>query len=189
MKLLLRYFIRGLVFLIPIIVTVYILVFLVGVINSAIPALFGESVPVIVGFLIVIVLITIMGMITSIFIVKPFFSLIENYIYKIPFINIIYSSTKDIVGSFVGDKKKFEHPVLVYLDDNKEIGRIGFVTREFASNSEVGEMTSVYFPHSYNISGNIILVHKNRIKHLSITGREAMKFLVSGGITGDIQNS
>lgn len=186
MKIIIRYFIRGLVFLIPIVVTVYIIRLFIHLLQQLIPQLFGESVGVWWGALIVLGFITTVGMVTSIFIVKPFFSLIENYIYKIPFINIIYSSTKDIVGSFVGDKKKFEHPVMVYLDETQRIARLGFITREFVGHPDLEGYVSVYFPHAYNISGNIILVQKSRIKELTISSREAMKFLVSGGITGDV---
>ena len=66
------------------------------------------------------------------------------------------------------------------------IFRIGFITRDEFNVKEMEDMVSVYFPHSYNISGNIIFVAKDKVLPLNITGAEAMKFIVSAGMTGNL---
>ena len=188
MKLLIRYFIRGLLFLVPIFITVYIIFFFLSLFDRIIPALFDVELPTGVGIIVVAAFVTLTGAITSIFLVKPAFSFLESYLYKIPFINIIYSSSKDVVSAIVGDKKRFDHPVMVRTGKEADTFRIGFVTRDEFALKEMQDLVSVYFPHSYNISGNIVFVRKDSIINLNISGAEAMKFIVSAGMTGNLSS-
>jgi uncharacterized membrane protein len=103
---------------------------------------------------------------------------------KIPFIKLIYSSIKDLIGAFVGDKRKFNKPVLVTINKENTLHQIGFVTQEDLSDLGLYDMVAVYFPHSYAFSGNHFLVPKTSIKPLNISGPVAMKFIVSGGVSG-----
>jgi uncharacterized membrane protein len=187
MKLIIRYFIQGLLFWTPIFITVYIMIFVFEVFDHIIPTLFDVELTTGVGLIIVLVFLTTTGAITSMFLVMPAFSFLENYIYKIPFINIIYSSSKDVLSAIVGEKKRFEHPVMVKTG-NSDTGtfRIGFITRDEFNVKGMEELVSVYFPHSYNISGNIVFVTKDKVLPLNITGAEAMKFIVSAGMTGNL---
>lgn len=185
MKFFVRYFIQGLLFWTPIFITVYIIFFIFSVFDRIIPALFNIDLTPGVGIVIVIVFLVVTGVITSMLLVKPAFSFLENYVYKIPFINIIYSSSKDVVSAIVGEKKRFDHPVMIKTGD-AGIFRIGFITRDEFNVKEMEDMVSVYFPHSYNISGNIIFVTKDKVLPLNITGAEAMKFIVSAGMTGNL---
>ncbi|ABG57382.1 DUF502 domain-containing protein [Cytophaga hutchinsonii] len=187
MKTLIRYFIQGLLFWTPIFITVYIIFFIFSVFDRIIPALFNVELTPGLGILIVVVFLTTTGSITSMLLVKPAFSFLENYVYKIPFINIIYSSSKDVVSAIVGEKKRFDHPVMVKTGGG-ETGtfRIGFVTRDEFNVKQLETLVAVYFPHSYNISGNILFVPKDKVLPLNITGAEAMKFIVSAGMTGNL---
>jgi uncharacterized membrane protein len=45
------------------------------------------------------------------------------------------------------------------------------------------ELAAVYFPHSYNFSGELYLVPKERVRYLKLSPSEVMKFIVSGGVT------
>jgi len=91
MKLFVRYFIQGLLFWTPISITVYIIFFIFSLFDRIIPALFDIHLTPGVGPVIVITFLVVTGAITSMLLVKPAFSFLENYVYKIPFINIIYS--------------------------------------------------------------------------------------------------
>lgn len=188
MQLFIQYFIRGLLFLVPIFITIYIIFFLLSLFDRIIPALFNIELPTGAGILIVVTFVTLTGALTSIFLVKPAFSFLEHYIYKIPFINIIYSSSKDVVGAIVGDKKKFDHPVMVKTNSETGTFRLGFVTRDEFNVKEMETLVAVYFPHSYNISGNILFVRRDSVIPLNISGAEAMKFIVSAGITGNLED-
>ncbi len=84
----------------------------------------------------------------------------------------------------MGDKRKFNKPVLVSVNKENNLNQIGFVTQEDLTSLGLNDMVAVYFPHSYAISGNHFLVPKTSIKPLDISGPAAMKFIVSGGVSG-----
>lgn len=120
----------------------------------------------------------------STLIAKPAFSMVENYLYKLPIINLIYSSSKDVINAFIGDKKKFNQPVLVKINKEMNIHRLGFITQNDLSVIHVPDKAAVYFPHSYNISGNLVIVPNENITVIQAPSSEIMKFIVSGGVTG-----
>ena len=173
------YFLRGLIFTVPLVLSVYVLVKSIYWVDG----LLGLETPGI-GLLIIFCLMTIFGYLTVFFITRPFFEYFENTIKKLPLISLIYTSLKDLIGAFVGDKKKFDQPVLVQMDDHGSIFKMGFVTQGNLELMGIDEMVSVYLPHSYNFSGNQFIVSKNRIRPIDITTTRAMKFIVSGGVSG-----
>lgn len=103
---------------------------------------------------------------------------------KIPLIKLIYATVKDLLGAFVGDKKKFNKPVLVRINKDNSLYQIGFITQSDLSDLGLNDMVVVYFPHSYAFSGYHYFVPKENIKPLNISGPTAMKFIVSGGVSG-----
>ncbi|MBY5952143.1 MAG: DUF502 domain-containing protein [Cyclobacteriaceae bacterium] len=176
-KRILSYFLRGLLFLTPLAVTVYVIyaifIFLDGLIPVPIPGI---------GILMVLALITFIGYLASLFFTKPFFEWFERGVFKIPLVNLLYTSIKDLMGAFVGEKKKFSSPVIVQISEN--LSRLGFITQEDMSNIGEPELVAVYFPHSYNVSGNVFLVPKDKIKPLKgVKSTDVMKFMVSGGVS------
>lgn len=178
-KRLLAYFFRGLLFVVPVALTIYIifqiLEWLDGLIPVNIPGL---------GLLIILVNITFLGYLASFFITRPFFELFDKYVTRIPLVNIIYSSVKDLIGAFVGDQKKFDVPVTVALDKDQKVLKVGFVTREDLTIIDRPGFISVYLPHSYNFSGNHFLVERSLVKPLHMNSSDAMKFVISGGVSG-----
>jgi len=107
---------------------------------------------------------------------------------KIPLVKLIYSAVKDLLGAFVGDKKKFNKPVLVRMNKENNLYQIGFITQSDLSDIGLTDMVVVYFPHSYAFSGYHYFVPKESIKPLDIPGPTAMKFIVSGGVSGLREN-
>jgi len=173
----LTYFFRGLLFVVPIGLTIYVITliiqFLDGILPIPIPGL---------GILIMLAFITFVGFLASIFITKPLFEVFERWVFKIPLINILYTSIKDLMSAFVGDKKKFNIPVIVKLSDN--MSRLGFITQDDLSLLEEENLVAVYFPHSYNFSGNLYLVPRENVRILkNVKSADVMKFIVSGGIS------
>ncbi|MBN8577639.1 MAG: DUF502 domain-containing protein [Cyclobacteriaceae bacterium] len=174
-----RYFFSGMVFIVPLLATGYFVFWafaqLDGLLQLPYPGL---------GFVIIFAAITLFGYFTSSFAVNTFTDWLDHIISKIPFIKLIYSSVKDLIGAFVGEKRKFDKPVLVTINKENTLHQIGFVTQEDLSELGLKDMVAVYFPHSYAFSGNHFLVSKESIKPLDISGPVAMKFIVSGGISG-----
>jgi uncharacterized membrane protein len=83
--------------------------------------------------------------------------------------------------AFVGDKKKFNHPVIVEMQPG--IFKPGFITQDDLSSLNLPGLAAIYFPHSYAFSGNLFLVEKERVKPFDGNSTEVMKFIVSGGVT------
>jgi uncharacterized membrane protein len=137
-----------------------------------------------VGVAIILGAITIFGYFTTNFAFKAFSDWFDHMMNKIPLIKLIYSSVKDLLSAFVGEKRKFNKPVLVTINKDNNLYQIGFVTQSDLSDLGLNDMVAVYFPHSYAFSGNHFIVPKESIKPLNIPGTIAMKFIVSGGISG-----
>jgi uncharacterized membrane protein len=81
------------------------------------------------------------------------------------------------------NKKKFNKPVLVSIE-SPDVWRIGFITQTDLAEFGLKEHVAVYIPHSYAFSGITYLVKGDRVRKLEgVSSAEAMKFIVSGGVT------
>lgn len=174
-----RYFFSGTLFIVPLVATVYFFVqsfaWLDGLLNIPYPG---------VGLVIIFGVVTAFGYLTTHFAFKTFADWVEQGINKIPFVKLIYSSLKDLLNAFVGDKRKFDKPVLVEINRENKLYQIGFITQEDLTDLGLPDMVSVYLPHSYAISGLHYMVPKDRVKPLKVSGAAAMKYIVSGGVSG-----
>lgn len=84
----------------------------------------------------------------------------------------------------MGQKKKFSQPIMVQLNKENELFRLGYITQTDLSALNVKEwMVAVYLPHSYHFSGNVFLVPKSNVKEIDYNSGDFMKFVVSGGVT------
>lgn len=134
------------------------------------------------GFVIVIAIVLVVGWLSSMFMVGKLVDVLDKVLEKTPGIKFIYSSVKDFFEAFAGDKKKFDKPVLVCVDDN-DVWRIGFITVDNADDFDMKDYVVVYVPLSYAISGVTYIVPPQRIKPLkNLSASDAMKFAVSGGV-------
>ena len=99
-------------------------------------------------------------------------------------LKLIYSSVKDLIEAFVGEKKRFTKPVLVTVNDNPKLQRIGFVTDDDLT--AVGlpkEVIAVYLPFSYGFNGQLVVVNAVNVTPINASGTEMMKFVISGGVS------
>lgn len=177
MKRLTRYFLNGLLFLVPVVATIYV----IYIIFIKIDNLFDFPIPG-TGFLITIFIITFIGFIGSNFLTRRLVNLIDTMFSRLPLIKMLYTSVKDLISAFVGEKKGFNKPVAVTLSPNSNVMVIGFVTNESLNELGLADTVAVYLPQSYNFAGNLILVPKEQITPLSVDSVSLMKFIVSGGI-------
>ena len=127
--------------------------------------------------------IALLGLLASSYVFKNVFSYLEDKLENAPFIRHIYSPVKDFTNAFVGNKKKFNKPVLVLTNADAKIEEIGFVTQEDLSDFNITDKVAVYLPFSYSLSGKLIIVPKENIRPLDGNAADAMKFVVSGGVT------
>jgi uncharacterized membrane protein len=185
LNLFLKSFFKGLIIVGPIGATLYIIFVVFATIDGILP-LPEELNRTGFGFVSLIIFITGIGYFFNKFVFGKFiFESLDHFLEKTPGVKHIYSPTKDVMSSFVGDKKKFNVPVWVKTNENPEIWRIGFLTQKDMSDVGLSEKVAVYLPHSYAISGWVIIT--NSVNILPVEGMsaaEAMKFAVSGGVAG-----
>ena len=177
---------QGLLYLVPISVTLWVIIYAFNYLDSLVKPFeiqyLGFQIPGL-GLVILALLIVFIGFLGSSIIFKPLISLLENIINRAPLIKDIYSAIKDLLGAFVGSKKKFNAPVLVTMNETG-LKRIGFVTREKMDNMNIPEgYMVVYLPYSYGVMGTVIVVKNEMVETINQSSTDVMKFIVSGGVT------
>jgi uncharacterized membrane protein len=187
---LLNYLIKGLLIVLPIALSIYIVIWAVTTVDSwlnvnnilGVDPRTGASrnIPGL-GLSMVIALILIAGIFVTNFVTEPMYNWFNRWMNRLPGLNFIYSSIKDLTEAFVGDEKKFNHPVLVEVTG--DIKRIGFLTQNDLANIGLPGECVVYFPFSYSFAGQVCVVTKDKVKELNMSAAEAMKLVVSGGVS------
>ena len=85
----------------------------------------------------------------------------------------------------MGEKKKFDQPVLVTLIPGSDVKAIGFITRRHMESWGLSDAMAVYLPQSYNFAGNLVVVPKQHVEPLKVPSGDAMAFVISGGVSGE----
>jgi uncharacterized membrane protein len=128
-------------------------------------------------------LLILVGYFGQTFIARPIKRLIRKSIENIPVLNEIYSSLNDLFSAFVGEEKKFSRPVLVLINPDAKLEKLGFLTEHDLSILGEQDKVAVYFPHSYNFSGELFIVPSDQVRPIDISPTDVMKFIVSGGVS------
>lgn len=177
MKRLLGYFLNGLIFTAPVALTLYVVYMLFttvdGWLHIPIPG---------VGFVVTLALITLIGFLASNFLARRILSLVEDLLERVPGVRLLYSSLKDVLGAFVGEKKRFQQPVIVTLDPVVGSKAIGFLTQDSLDELGLPDHVTVYLPQSYNFAGQMMVFPKDRVTPLTAPSAKVMTFVVSGGV-------
>jgi uncharacterized membrane protein len=135
------------------------------------------------GLLIIIVLLIMVGFLGQTFVARPLKAFFNKVLERIPLLKFIYSALNDLFSAFVGKEKRFNQPVLVLVNPVTNLEKLGFITDDDLSELDLKEKVAVYFPHSYNFSGEMFIVPKSQLRVLNIYPGEVMKYVVSAGIT------
>lgn len=178
MKRLAGYFLQGLLYTAPIGLTLYLFYLTFQFLDGLLPFEFPGL-----GILIILVGVTVVGFFGQWFISQPIMALFNGLIEKMPLVKVIYSSIKDLLSAFVGKERKFTTPVLVKISSNEEIERMGFITQESLEVMGLKDKMAVYLPSSYGLLGDLYIVPAKNVTLVDIHPAEAMKFIVSGGVS------
>lgn len=187
----LYYLIKGILVIVPVAGAVFLIIWIVASLDSAlnISQHFLEDehghplyIPGI-GILTVILLLILVGFFFTTFVTAPIQSWLTRTINRIPLFNTLYSSIKDFTEAFVGDAKKFNEPVLVKVND-MGLKKIGFLTQRDLTKIGLEDEVIVYFPYSYSFAGQVVVVESKHVSKLHMSATDAMKLVVSGGVSG-----
>jgi uncharacterized membrane protein len=185
-----NYMIKGLLIVLPIALSVLIVVWGVTTVDSwlnvnnilGVDPRTGASrnIPGL-GLVLVLAIILSAGIFVTYFVTEPMYNWFQRIMNRLPIVKFIYSSIKDLTEAFVGDEKKFNMPVVVEVEGDMK--RIGFLTQSDLSSIGLPGESIIYFPFSYSFAGQVYVVKNEKIKPLDMTAADAMKLVVSGGVT------
>jgi uncharacterized membrane protein len=186
MKKLLNYFLQGLLYIAPLGITIYVIYlifnFTDNLLDDYLEKTIGIDIPGL-GIIVIVVFLIVVGIIGQSIIASPFKKLFKKLLEKVPLLSLLFSAMNDLFSAFIGKEKKFNKPVLVLVNPVSNLEKMGFLTEEDLSNLGEKDKVAVYFPHSYNFSGEMFIVPKEQVRPIDINPAVAMKFIVSGGVS------
>ena len=195
-------FAAGLIILLPIAVTVFLLSlileiftspFVDGMTNllSGLEGTMPHQIIVFFARIIIIMLfcvgIFLLGVLARLFLFKVLLSGLNKILLKIPVFKSIYHTVKDLIGSVfsIDEKKAFKHPLMISFPSEKS-SCVAFLSGSTPKECEKvlnKELVPVFVPTApHPISGYMVLAPKDQVDEIKMTNEEAIKFTVSCGV-------
>ncbi len=200
-----KYFVTGLAILLPLAMTVAIVAFMVHILTAPFigfvkPALqhfdlfrhglllltteqvvqyVSQAIILILLFLVTVLL----GWLTRWFFIHTFLRISDYVLHRIPLINTIYKTSKDVIKTIFGsDSRSFKQVALVPFP-GPHVRSIGLITREDVPGDHEGELTAVFVPTTPNpTSGFMMLFDRKDITYLDMSIENAFKYIISCGV-------
>ncbi|WP_305042891.1 DUF502 domain-containing protein [Geoalkalibacter sp.] len=185
--------VRGLMAMLPALLTLYILYWLVWSAETFLGAFFrillpeGWYIPGM-GLLAGVAATFFFGLMLNAFLMQKILGLAEAALNRIPLIKTLYGSVKDFISFFAARKEReFNQVVAVELTvGGTPMRLLGFVTRSDFEGLPEGighsEEVAVYLPLSYQIGGYTVIVPRHAVMPIDITPHRAMGFVLTGGM-------
>lgn len=190
MKMLGRYFVRGLLITLPIMFTIYITAWLIksmdGIFAGVGPWLFDRDIPGL-GLLLTLTVILLVGVLGSLVFTRWIFDWLNRLIGRIPLLETIYNTIQEAVQFLIGDAEKGGFQKVVLVRNPMDMGyTMGLLTRdqlpELASIRDE-DRVAVYVPMSYGIGGYTYLIQREHLIELpDLSPQQAMKFALGAGL-------
>jgi uncharacterized membrane protein len=172
-----RYFVNGLLLSTPIALTLFVCWRIFRAVDGWLGLPWHGA-----GFIATIALITLVGWLATTFLWNTIFGLFEHAMERVPLVRFLYNSLKEVLGAFVGEKKRFDRPVVVQLMPGGHARALGFLTRESLGYLGLPGMVAVYLPQSYNFAGQVLLFPADQVTPVDAASSDVMAFIVSGGV-------
>lgn len=182
--------ITGFITLLPVVLTIYLLYWLAvsseQVMGNALKLILPDTVyfPGL-GMIAGLFLVFIVGLMMNAYMVRKIFALGEQLLYHLPLIKTIYRAFRDFFDFFSPKKEQFGQVVAVTFNG---VELVGFVTQEnpqrLPESFRERDSVLVYLPMSYMVGGYTILIPRSEVRQLNMSMEEAMRFVLTAGITG-----
>lgn len=186
MKRLANYFFQGILFILPVALTIYIVVAVFNLTDSLLGRYFiavGIDIPGL-GLLASVVLITALGLLGNWFVSRRLLDYIDIIFGKVPLVKTVYTVIKETMSALVGNRSSFTKAVMIGLPGDERIKVLGFITAEDLATFGLKDYVAVYVLQSMQWAGITLLVPRSRVELLDISPEKALQFIVSAGITG-----
>ncbi len=188
-------FLTGLITLLPVVLTLYLLYWfaasaeaeLGGLIRLALP---GEFYWPGMGMVAGVLMVFLVGLLMHAYVVQWLFAKAEGLVYHVPLIKTIYGSIREFLDYFSpARKREFEQVVAVRVGDTG-MELIGFITQaepqQMPEDFRGEDRVLVYLPLSYMIGGYTLLMPRAAVRPLEMSMEEAMRFTLTAGVTGNV---
>jgi uncharacterized membrane protein len=182
--------ITGLITVLPIVLTLYLLYWLGITSEQVMGGALQWALPKVVyfpglGTIAGLILVFLIGLLMKAVLIRQLFTFSESLLYRLPIIKSIYRAIRDLFDFFSPKKEHFGRVVIVTVN-NMEM--VGFITQEdperLPESLRNPDSVLVYLPMSYMIGGFTLLIPKKDIKPCQMNMDEAMRFVLTAGITG-----
>jgi uncharacterized membrane protein len=172
----LNYFFKGLIVTAPVFITVYICYQIFTTIDNWLELPIPGA-----GFVVMIALITVIGFAAQTFAARALSTGLDALFARLPFVRLLYSSTRELLNAFVGEHRRFDKPVIVSVGGGASV--FGFLTQESLDAFGVSGSATVYVPQSYGFAGNLVVFPSANVRRLDADSAHVMAFILSGGVT------
>ncbi|MGH7671176.1 MAG: DUF502 domain-containing protein [Gemmatimonadaceae bacterium] len=172
----LNYFFKGLIVTSPVFITVYICYVIFTTIDNWLRLPIPGA-----GFVVMIVLVTVIGFAAQTFAARALSTGLDALFERLPFVRLLYTSTRDLLNAFVGEHRRFDKPVIVSVGGGASV--FGFLTQESLAEFGAPDSATVYVPQSYGFAGNLVVFPAVNVHRLDAESSHVMAFIVSGGVT------
>lgn len=185
----------GIITVLPIVLTLYLLYWLAISSEQVMGRALQWVLPEVVyfpglGTIAGLILVFLVGLLMKAVLVRQLFSFGESVVYRLPIIKSVYRAIRDLFDFFSPKKEQFGRVVTVTVNGME---MIGFVTQEdpqrLPESLRNPDSVLVYLPMSYMIGGFTLLIPKKDIKPCLMNMEEAMRFVLTAGITGQNNSS
>lgn len=194
MKSVSKIFLSGLVAILPMAVTIYILYWLGSAAENKLGGFIKLLMPIEyywtgMGLIAGIALVFVVGLLLNALVVRNLLVWSEDWLAKVPLVKTLYGSIRDLMKFVSNSKGKQLGQVVTVKIGEPDIMVLGFLTNEnvgFIDRSLRPDLVAVYLPLSYQIGGHTVLVPRSAVKPADLPIKDAMRFAITAGmVTGD----
>jgi uncharacterized membrane protein len=186
-----RIFLTGIFTILPILATIYLVVWLF----AAVERFLGKQLLLLLpdeyyragmGLLAALVLVFLVGLLMRAWLFQQLIKLGESLLLKIPLIKVVYRALKDLFGLFSDEKNSEALQVVSVQLPGTDMRLLGFLTRSDFSDMPKGvgneDEVAVYLPMSYQVGGYTVIIPRNRVTPVPMSREEAMRFVLTAGL-------
>jgi len=186
-----KLFLKGMVAILPLGLTLYLLYWIGITAERTLGALLQRLLPdvlyvpgmgVVAGFVAVLIV----GLLMNTLLASELLGVGERVVTHIPLVKTVYSALKDVVSLFGGEKDRSMGKVVLVRWGSEQSLIVGFLTRnkvDELGSSVADDLVAVYLPFSYQIGGFTVLVPRETVTHTDMTAEEALRFTVTAGMS------
>ena len=187
-----RRFVTGFFVLVPLVISLFALVWMFGVVDGFTAPLyaryfdryFGMPVPPGMGIFTTAVLILVVGAIATNVLGKRLLQRLEGYLLRIPVFRTVYAPVKQLVLAFSPDNEYgFKRVVMIRSESRGYI--LGFLTKEFSIHSAGGTepLIAVYVPTNHLYLGDVVICRRDDAFFPDLSVEEGIRVFLTGGMT------